>query len=160
PEDEVCGLRSYLRQRSMLVAMTSHAVHHMQKALAQMHLKLTEVVSDSTGMTGMTIIRAILAGERDPQLLATYRDKRCKHDQGTIAKALTLQRHFNAMTTVGHVASRFFRRSNAGKAPQLLICERMPLSGRREGSHSGINVSSRMQSPIVWRPLWPHLTSG
>ena len=89
PEDEVCVLRSYLRQRSMLVAMASRAVQHMQKALEQMNLKLTEVVSDITGKTGMTIIRAILAGERDPQLLATYRDKRCKHDQGTIAKALT-----------------------------------------------------------------------
>ena len=60
----------------------------MQKALEQMHLKLTEVVSDSTGKTGMTSIRAILAGERDPQRLAIYRDKRCKHDQATIAKAL------------------------------------------------------------------------
>jgi transposase len=89
PEDEVCVLRSYLRQRSMLVAMASRAVQHMQKALEQMNLKLTEVVSDITGKTGMTIIRAILVGERDPQLLATYRDKRCKHDQGTIAKALT-----------------------------------------------------------------------
>lgn len=89
PEDEVCVLRSYLRQRSMLVAMASRAVQHMQKALEQMNLKLTEVVSDITGKTGMTIIRAILAGERAPQLLATYREKRCKHDQGTIAKALT-----------------------------------------------------------------------
>jgi len=80
PEDEVCVLRSYLRQRSMLVAMASRAVQHMQKPLEQMNLKLTEVVSDITGKTGMTIIRAILAGERDPQLLATYRDKRCKHD--------------------------------------------------------------------------------
>jgi hypothetical protein len=73
----------------MLVAMASRAVQHMQKALEQMNLKLTEVVSDITGKTGMTIIRAILAGERAPQLLATSRDKRCKHDQGTIAKALT-----------------------------------------------------------------------
>src|SRR5262249_45929054 len=89
PEDEVCVLRSYLRQRSMLVAMASRTVQHMQKALEQMNLKVTEVVSDITGKTGMTIIRAILAGERDPQLLATYRDKRCKHAQGTIAKALT-----------------------------------------------------------------------
>jgi transposase len=88
PEDEVCVLRSYLRQRSMLVAMASRAVQHMQKALEQMNLKLTEVVSDITGKTGMTIIRAILDGERDPQLLATHRDKRCKHDQATIAKAL------------------------------------------------------------------------
>jgi transposase len=89
PEDEVCVLRSYLRQRSMLVAMASRAVQHMQKALEQMNLKLTEVVSDITGKTGMTIIRAILAGERDPQRLATSCDKRCKHDHATIAKALT-----------------------------------------------------------------------
>src|SRR5262249_44792079 len=71
PEDEVCVLRSSLRQRSMLVAMASRAVQHMQKALEQMHLKLTEVVRDITGKTGMTIIRAILAGQRAPQLLAT-----------------------------------------------------------------------------------------
>jgi transposase len=89
PEDEVCVLRSYLRQRGMLVAMASRAVQHMQKALEQMNLKLTEVVSDITGKTGMTIIRAILAGERAPQRLATSRDKRCKHDHATIAKALT-----------------------------------------------------------------------
>jgi transposase len=89
PEDEVCVWRSSLRQRRMLVAMAARTVQHMQKALEQMNLKLTEVVSDITGKTGMTIIRAILAGERAPQLLATYRDKRCKHDHATIAKALT-----------------------------------------------------------------------
>ena len=61
----------------------------MQKALEQMHLKLTEVVSDITGKTGMTILRAMLAGERAPQVLTTSRDKRCTHEQGTIAKALT-----------------------------------------------------------------------
>lgn len=88
PEDDVCVLRSYLRQRSMLVAMASRAVQHMQKALEQMNLKLTEVVSDINGKTGMEIIHAILAGERDPQCLASHRDPRCKHDQATIAKAL------------------------------------------------------------------------
>ena len=88
PEDHVCVLRSYLRQRSMLVAMASRAVQHMQKALEQMNLKLTEVVSDINGKTGMEIIHAILAGERDPQRLASHRDRRCTHDQATIAKAL------------------------------------------------------------------------
>src|SRR5919197_4057022 len=87
PEDQVCVLRSYLRQRSMLVAMASRAVQHMQKALEQMSLKLTEVVSDINGKTGMEILHAILAGERDPQRLASHRDRRCKHDQATIAKA-------------------------------------------------------------------------
>ena len=88
PDDQVCVLRSYLRQRGVLVASASRAVQHMQKALEQMNLKLTEVVSDMTGKTGMEILRAILAGERDPQRLALYRDRRCKHDQATIAKAL------------------------------------------------------------------------
>jgi hypothetical protein len=73
----------------MRVAMASRAVQHMQKALEQMHLKLTEGGSAIPGKTGMTIIRAILAGERAPQVLATSRDKRGKHDQGTIAQALT-----------------------------------------------------------------------
>jgi len=89
PEDEGCVRRRSLRPRSMLVAMASRAVQQRQKALEQMHLKLTEVVSDSTGKTGMTILRAILAGARDPQQLATSRDKRCTHDHATIAKALT-----------------------------------------------------------------------
>ena len=88
PEEQVCVLRSSLRQRSMLVAMASRAVQHMQKALEQMHLTLTEVVSDMNGKTGMAILRAILAGERDPQRLARHRDRRCTHDQATIAKAL------------------------------------------------------------------------
>src|SRR3989449_1840108 len=88
PEDPVWVLRSSLRQRRMLVVMASRAVQHMQKALEQMHLKLTEVVSAINGKTGMEILRAILAGERDPQCLASHRDRRCQHDQATIAKAL------------------------------------------------------------------------
>jgi transposase len=89
PEDEVCVWRRSLRQRSMRVAMASRAVQHMQKALEQLNLKLTEVVSEITGKTGMTSIRAILAGERASQRLATSRDKRCTHDHAPIATALT-----------------------------------------------------------------------
>ena len=88
PEDAVCVLRSDLRPRRMLVAMAARSVPHLQNALEHMHHKLTEVVSDSTGKTGMTIIRAILGGERASQVLATHRAKRCKHDQATLAKAL------------------------------------------------------------------------
>src|SRR6516164_1512759 len=72
----------------MRVAMASRTVQPMQKALEQLHLTLTAVVSDSTGKTGMTIIRASLTGDRAPQRLATSRDTRCKHDHATIAKAL------------------------------------------------------------------------
>jgi transposase len=88
PPDEVCVLRSYLRQREMLRQAASQHIQHMQKALQQMNLLLHNVVSDITGMTGMKIIKAILAGERDARVLARNRDERCKHSSATIAKSL------------------------------------------------------------------------
>jgi transposase len=88
PDDQICVLRSYLRQRAMLVSYVAHHIQHMQKALEQMNLKLAHVVSDITGVTGMAIIRAILDGQRDPQALATLRDGRCKADEETIARSL------------------------------------------------------------------------
>jgi transposase len=88
PEDKICTLRSYLRQRAMLVAYASHHIQHMQKALTQMNVKLQHVVSDITGVTGMSIIEAILEGQRDPIALANLRDRRCKNSKETIAKAL------------------------------------------------------------------------
>lgn len=88
PADEVCVLRSYLRQREMLTQSASMHIQHMQKALQQMNLLLHNVVADITGETGMKIIKAILAGERDPKVLASNRNERCKHSSTTIAKSL------------------------------------------------------------------------
>ena len=88
PAAEICVLRSYLRQRGMLVRYAAHHIQHMQKALEQMNLKLSHVVSDIAGQTGQAIIRAMLAGERDPRVLARLRDRRCKADETTIARAL------------------------------------------------------------------------
>ena len=88
PPDEVCVLRSYLRQREMLRQAASQHIQHLQKALQQMNLLLHNVVSDITGVTGMKIIKAILAGERDPRVLASNRDNRCKQSRATIAKSL------------------------------------------------------------------------
>jgi transposase len=88
PADQVCVLRSYLRQRAMLLTAAAQHIQHMQKALTQMNVKLQHVVSDITGVTGLAIIRAILAGERDPATLAQLRDYRCKYDEATIARAL------------------------------------------------------------------------
>ena len=77
PPDSVLALRAYWRQRQMQVRYAASHVQHMQKAMEQMNVKLTEVVSDITGVTGMSIIGAILEGERDPVKLAKLRDKRC-----------------------------------------------------------------------------------
>jgi transposase len=88
PDDQVVVLRSYLRQRAMLVSYASQHVQHMQKALVQMNVQLQHVLSDITGVTGMRIMRAILAGERDPHQLAALRDGRVKAPVATVAKAL------------------------------------------------------------------------
>ena len=88
PADEIVVLRSYLRQRTTLVQGASAHIQHMQKALQQMNILLHQVVADITGVTGMTILRAILAGERDPQMLAQSRDPRCKNSAEVIAQSL------------------------------------------------------------------------
>jgi len=89
PDEQTCQLRAYLRQRGNLVRQASRHVQHMQKALEQMNLKLTEVLSDITGKTGRAILRAILRGTRAPEKLARYRDKGCKASEAEMAQALT-----------------------------------------------------------------------
>jgi transposase len=88
PEDSICVLRSYCRHRENLIQYASAHIQHMQKALIQMNLQLHKVISDISGLTGMRIIKAILAGERNSLTLAKMRDPRVKNSPETIAKAL------------------------------------------------------------------------
>ena len=88
PKGEIAILRSYLRQRERLLDYAASHIQHMQKALTQMNLQLHHVVTDVTGATGMTIIRAIIAGERNPETLASLRDRHCRASVETISKAL------------------------------------------------------------------------
>ena len=76
PEGIICQLRSLNRHRDNLVKSSASEIQHMQKALQQMNLHLHHVVSDITGLTGLRIIDAILAGQRDPEQLVKLRDKR------------------------------------------------------------------------------------
>jgi transposase len=88
PLDDICVLRAYLRQRDNLITAAGTCIQHMQKALTEMNLQLTNVISDISGLTGLTIIRAILNGERDATKLAKMKDYRIKASQETIAKSL------------------------------------------------------------------------
>lgn len=76
PDDEVCKLRSLQRHRGNIVSNASAEIQHMQKALQQMNLHLHHVVSDINGTTGLRILEAILAGQRDPKVLVKLRDPR------------------------------------------------------------------------------------
>jgi len=88
PDAQVCTLRAYVRQRAMMVRSAASYIQRMQKALSQMNLQLHNVVTDITGLTGMRIIKAILSGERKPEVLAAMRDRRCKNSVATIARSL------------------------------------------------------------------------
>jgi transposase len=88
PSAQIAALRSLVRHREMLVEYRSAHIQHMQKALIQMNLRLTSVLSDITGVSGLRIIRAILAGERNPSTLSSLRDERCAKSEEEIAKAL------------------------------------------------------------------------
>jgi transposase len=88
PSEQICELRTYVRQRNTLIQDNARQMLHMQKALTQMNVKLQHVVSDIGGATGMKIIRAIVNGERDPKVLAQYRDPHCKQSLSTIESAL------------------------------------------------------------------------
>ena len=89
PKGQIAELRAYVRQRERLLEYASSHIQHMQKALTEMNLQLHHVVADITGTTGLRIIRAILAGERDPEVLARLRHYSCHSSAETIAKALT-----------------------------------------------------------------------
>jgi len=88
PPEQVCAVRSLLRHRANLVRYAGSHVQHLQKALTQMNLQIHNVISDLTGVTGLAILDAILAGQRDPQKLAALKDHRIKASQDTIARSL------------------------------------------------------------------------
>jgi transposase len=89
PRDALARLRAYLRHRERLLEYGASHIQHMQKALMQMNVQLHHVVTDITGVTGMQILRAIVAGNHDPAALAALRDRRCKASQATLTAALT-----------------------------------------------------------------------
>ena len=89
PQAELVVLRTLLRHRAQVLEHRSPHIQHMQKALLQMNVQLSQALSDVTGETGLAMIRAIVAGERDPHKLVAYRDRNCKKSEEEIGRALT-----------------------------------------------------------------------
>lgn len=101
PQGDIAALRAYLRQRERLLDYAAAHIQHMQKALTQMNLQIHHVVADITGVTGMRIVRALVAGERDPDVLAAFRDRHCHASEETISQALVgndREEHLFALT--------------------------------------------------------------
>jgi transposase len=91
PTAAIAALRAYLRHRETLVQSAATHVQRMQRALVQMNLQLSTVLSDITGVTGLRMVRDIIAGQTDPRALAQHRDARCQASEADIIAALTGQ---------------------------------------------------------------------
>jgi transposase len=89
PDAEIRCLRTLVRYRAELVERRAPHINHMIQALKHMNIQLSLVLTDITGVTGLAMLRAIVAGERDPQQLARFRQPGCKQSEADITKALT-----------------------------------------------------------------------
>ncbi len=118
PGEPLRALRTYLRQRESLVVAAGQCIQHMQKALTEMNVQLANVISDISGDTGLRIIDAILAGERDPQRLACLKDWRIRASEAGLARALA--GHFKAEQLFVLEQARL---SYAHFQEQILQCE-------------------------------------
>jgi transposase len=125
PSADIAVLRHYLRQRAELVGNAGRHIQHMQKALEQMNVKLPEVLSDITGLTGRKIITAILAGERDPLALARLRDKHYRNSAATIARALRGSWRPEALFALGHAWDSWHHYQQQVRAVEEVIAQQL-----------------------------------
>lgn len=148
PEAQTATLRSYVRQRDRWVAEAGRAIQHMQQALELMNIKLTEVVSDITGTTGMAIIDSVLAGERDAGRLSELRNpdapaakrrllSRCS-DRGARSTCLPSPRR----ATTTPISANGLRPATSGSPPQW-----RPMRAQRGRARSHPRPASATPAP-------------
>src|SRR5438876_1004754 len=143
PTAAIAALRAYLRHRETLVQSATTHVQRMQKALVQMNLQLPIVISDITGVTGLRILRDIIAGQTDPHALAQHRDHRCQASEAEITAALT-----------GHYRPEhvFVLHQNLGRTDTALGAFYRRLA-YRVGKAKAITATARKLAILVYRTL-------
>lgn len=154
PVEQICALRAYIRHRMNQVRYSSVHIQHMQKALTQMNLLLHNVVSDITGVTGMRIIKAILDGERDTQVLANMRDKRCKNSVATIAKSLQGNYRPEHLFSLKQAVETFeFYQSqiaDCDREIEMLLAKLDSVTDDKRPMHSKNSAASKKQSALMF----------
>lgn len=161
PAAAIVKLRTYLRHREMLVQVSAQHIQHMQKALTLMNLQLHHVLSDITGETGLRIIRAIVAGQHDPAVLAQFRDPRCHASQDKIAAALTgtyqadylfvlqqaLELYDVYLATI-HACDRQIERTLQELTPKVDVQQSPPPAARRLQAPRGHHMRITVREPL------------
>ncbi len=144
PDDQVCVLRALARQRSTLLKTQARSVQHMQKALVQMNIQLANVIADVAGASGQAILRAIVAGERNPYVLAGLKNSRVRaSDEGSLAACKAP----GAPSTCSRCARRWTRSTSAANS-----CSNATRRSRRSFSGCTSPTSSRTRARSAARP--------
>ena len=166
PQDPYCVLRAYLRYRDEMVSARATQCQHLQKALQQMNVQLHQVLSDVTGVSGLTIIGAILEGQRDPVKLAAMVDRRVRASQPTIQKALTgdyRPEHLFVLKTAFELYHTYEAKieacdeqmvAEAAQLPDVVDVKVKPLPARKEGRPA---CADKMLDQDMRAALYPKL---
>ena len=155
PETEIRTLRTYVRHRKNLISICSDSVRRMQKALELMNIKLHIVISDLLGKTGMSMVKAILDGERDPYKLLKYKDPRIKASDEIIIKALTGIWKDDYLFTLKQAFEeyQFYQNQIASCDEKIILCLQSQIAKVQDGDITGVSndkkkVKKRMNFPI------------
>jgi len=143
PSDAVRAVRTLWRHRSNLVAQAASAIQRMQKALIEMNIQLSNVLSDLSGVSGMAIVGAILSGERDPGKLAALADPQVKKSKAVIAKSLQGNWREELLFVLGQEVEIY-----RGCRDQMAACD-LKLQQLLEGMESKVDLKAQ---PIGRRP--------
>jgi transposase len=156
PQQAVCALRALLRHRDRLVQMSSQHIQHVQKALSQMNVQLHHVISDIPGATGLAILDAIPAGERNPETLAKLRDRRIKASAETVAKSLVGDYRPEHLFTLRRSQSRCDGVGSEKQPAQALLWRLGYPRAYRPGSLGGLSCIGQLSAfgETPERRLW------
>jgi transposase len=156
PNDSICAIRSLWRHRDNLIALATIHLQHMQKSLDQMNVQLHHVISDLAGTTGLAIVDAILAGERDPHKLAQLRDRRIRATEETIMKSLVGDYREEHLFTLGQSLQSYRHYQDMIQKVDLQIKEMMQrLPSKAVGNTKPPKEKNPRKSP--WRNEPPQL---
>lgn len=151
PAQQILVLRSYWRQRGQAVEQCAREIQLMQKALEQMNLQLHKAISDITGLTGMRIIRAIVAGEQNPVTLAQMRHQAIKAEEAELVKALTGNYRVEHLFALRQALEAFDFFQVQLKACEIAIHAQMSLLPAKTPRNDDANPKAAMKPTVTKR---------
>ena len=148
PEHEIRTLRTYVRHRKQLISSSSDAARRMQKALELMNIKIHTVISDLLGKTGMSIVIAIIKGERDVQQLIKLRDPRVKASDEEIKKSLQgiWKEEYLFLLEQAYMEYEFYQRQMNICNEKIKECLLLQTAKVLEGDVTGIDIKKKRNS--------------